>query len=120
MHCSSRWCRSSSWWRCATSPAPASTASSHGSPHACPRRPPALDRPLDRPRHAGGLSFWWTKDLFPHPQADCHRPGRATRQRGAVILMVCFLLFFLLGFIAIAFDFGHLFIVKTELQTAMD
>jgi Flp pilus assembly protein TadG len=37
-----------------------------------------------------------------------------------VILTVCFLLFFLLGFIAIAFDFGRLFIVKTELQTAMD
>jgi Flp pilus assembly protein TadG len=30
------------------------------------------------------------------------------------------MLFFLLGFIAIAFDFGRLFIVKTELQTAMD
>ena len=43
-----------------------------------------------------------------------------TRQRGAVILAVCFLLFFLLGFVAIAFDFGRLFIVKTELQTAMD
>lgn len=42
------------------------------------------------------------------------------RQRGAVILMVCFMLFFLLGFVAIAFDFGRLFIVKTELQTAMD
>jgi hypothetical protein len=42
------------------------------------------------------------------------------RQGGAVILMVCFLLFFLLGFVAIAFDFGRLFIVKTELQTAMD
>jgi Flp pilus assembly protein TadG len=49
-----------------------------------------------------------------------HRPARATRQGGAVILLVCFMLFFLLGFIAIAFDFGRLFIVKTELQTAMD
>ena len=48
------------------------------------------------------------------------RTGHATRQGGAVILMVCFLLFFLLGFVAIAFDFGRLFIVKTELQTAMD
>lgn len=37
-----------------------------------------------------------------------------------MILMVCFMLFFLLGFVAIAFDFGRLFIVKTELQTAMD
>ncbi|CUI06899.1 Tad domain-containing protein [Massilia antarctica] len=46
----------------------------------------------------------------------------AVRQRlhGAVILTVCFLLFFLLGFVAIAFDLGRLFIVKTELQTAMD
>jgi hypothetical protein len=42
------------------------------------------------------------------------------RQAGAVIVMVCLLLFVLLGFMAIAFDFGHLFIVKTELQTAMD
>jgi hypothetical protein len=42
------------------------------------------------------------------------------RQGGAVILLTCFLLFFLLGFVAIAFDFGRLFIVKTELQTAMD
>jgi Flp pilus assembly protein TadG len=49
-----------------------------------------------------------------------HRPAGAARQGGAVILMVCFMLFFLLGFVAIAFDFGRLFIVKTELQTAMD
>jgi hypothetical protein len=42
------------------------------------------------------------------------------RQHGAVIVLVCFLLFFLLGFVAIAFDLGRLFIVKTELQTAMD
>jgi hypothetical protein len=45
---------------------------------------------------------------------------RLSHQRGAVILLVCFLMFFLLGFVAIAFDFGRLFIVKTELQTAMD
>ena len=42
------------------------------------------------------------------------------RQQGAVILTVCLLLLFLLGFVAIAFDLGRLFIVKTELQTAMD
>ncbi|MFL6674046.1 MAG: Tad domain-containing protein [Massilia sp.] len=54
------------------------------------------------------------------PPTGLHRPGRATDQRGAVLLTVSFLLFFLLGFIAIAFDFGRLFIVKTELQTAMD
>ncbi|HEU5435238.1 MAG TPA: pilus assembly protein TadG-related protein, partial [Telluria sp.] len=59
--------------------------------------------------------------MYPHnrqPRFD--HPGRAARQGGAVILMVCFLTFFLLGFVAIAFDFGRLFIVKTELQTAMD
>jgi Flp pilus assembly protein TadG len=57
-----------------------------------------------------------THDQSSHLQ----RLGRTTRQGGAVILLVCFLLFFLLGFMAIGFDFGHLFIVKTELQTAMD
>jgi Flp pilus assembly protein TadG len=50
----------------------------------------------------------------------CRHPRRASRQHGAVILMACFMLFFLLGFVAIAFDFGRLFIVRTELQTAMD
>jgi Flp pilus assembly protein TadG len=42
------------------------------------------------------------------------------RQRGAVIVTVALVLFVLLGFMGIALDFGHLFIVKTELQTAMD
>jgi len=42
------------------------------------------------------------------------------RQKGAVILTVAFALLFLLGFMAIALDFGHLFVVKTELQTAVD
>jgi Flp pilus assembly protein TadG len=42
------------------------------------------------------------------------------RQRGAVIITVCLFLLFLLGFMGIAMDFGRLFIVKTELQTAMD
>jgi hypothetical protein len=37
-----------------------------------------------------------------------------------VILTVCLLLLFLLGFMGIALDFGHLFVVKTELQTSMD
>ena len=59
--------------------------------------------------------------MFPHTQARMmHQHPRPALQRGAVILTVCFLLFFLLGFMAIAFDFGRLFIVKTELQTAMD
>ena len=56
----------------------------------------------------------------PTPLPRLRRPGRPAPQRGAVVLMVCFLLFFLLGFVAIAFDLGRLFIVKTELQTAMD
>lgn len=42
------------------------------------------------------------------------------RQRGAVIITVSLLMLFLLGFIGIAFDFGRLFVVKSELQTAMD
>jgi Flp pilus assembly protein TadG len=42
------------------------------------------------------------------------------RQEGAVIVTVCLTLLFLLGFMGIALDFGHLFVVKTELQTAMD
>jgi hypothetical protein len=45
---------------------------------------------------------------------------RANRQRGAVIVTVCLFLLFLLGFMGFALDFGRLFIVKTELQTAMD
>ncbi|SFC26565.1 Putative Flp pilus-assembly TadE/G-like [Polaromonas sp. OV174] len=46
----------------------------------------------------------------------------ATRhhQQGAVIITVALVLLFLLGFMGIALDFGRLFIVKTELQTAMD
>lgn len=42
------------------------------------------------------------------------------QQKGAVILTVAFALLFLLGFMGIALDFGHLFVVKTELQTAVD
>jgi hypothetical protein len=53
--------------------------------------------------------------MIPHTRYACHQ-----RRQGAVILTVCFLLLFLLGFVAIAFDLGRLFIVKTELQTAMD
>jgi Flp pilus assembly protein TadG len=48
------------------------------------------------------------------------RHARRCRQHGAVIVTVCLLLLFLLGFIGIALDFGRLFIVKSELQTAMD
>lgn len=42
------------------------------------------------------------------------------RQQGAVIITVALFTLFLLGFMGIALDFGHLFVVKTELQTAMD
>ena len=42
------------------------------------------------------------------------------RQRGAFIVTTAFLLLFLLGFMGIALDFGRMFVVKTELQTAMD
>ncbi|WBY02602.1 pilus assembly protein [Ramlibacter tataouinensis] len=42
------------------------------------------------------------------------------RERGAVIITVALLMLFLLGFVGFAVDFGRLFIVKSELQTAMD
>jgi Flp pilus assembly protein TadG len=42
------------------------------------------------------------------------------QQQGAVIITVCLLMLFLLGFIGFALDFGRLFVVKSELQTAMD
>lgn len=45
---------------------------------------------------------------------------RLHRQCGAMIVSVALLMLFLLGFIGIAVDLGHLFVVKTELQTAMD
>jgi hypothetical protein len=43
-----------------------------------------------------------------------------SQQRGAVILTAAFAMLFLLGFMGVALDFGHLFVVKTEMQTAMD
>jgi Flp pilus assembly protein TadG len=43
-----------------------------------------------------------------------------SRQQGAVIITVAMVLLFLLGFIGLALDFGKLFVVKTELQTALD
>lgn len=42
------------------------------------------------------------------------------RQRGAVMLTVFLLMLFLLGFMGFALDFGKLFVVSSELQTAMD
>jgi Flp pilus assembly protein TadG len=42
------------------------------------------------------------------------------RQRGVFLVTVAIALLFLIGFVGIALDLGHLFIVKTELQTALD
>jgi Flp pilus assembly protein TadG len=42
------------------------------------------------------------------------------RQQGAVIVTVALLMLFLLGFLGFALDFARTFVVKTELQTAMD
>ncbi len=42
------------------------------------------------------------------------------RQSGAVIITTALFLLFLLGFMGFALDFGKLFVVKGELQTAMD
>ena len=42
------------------------------------------------------------------------------RQYGAILITVALTLLFLLGFMGIAIDFGRLFIVRTELQTAVD
>lgn len=42
------------------------------------------------------------------------------KQEGAVIVTVALTLLLLLGFMGLALDFGHLFVVRTELQTAMD
>lgn len=49
-----------------------------------------------------------------------HNVHRVSRQRGAVLITVCLVLLFLLGFMGFALDFNRLFVVRTELQTAMD
>lgn len=49
--------------------------------------------------------------------------GSATalrRQHGAFLITFALFMLFLLGFMGIALDFGRLFVVKTELQTAVD
>lgn len=48
-----------------------------------------------------------------------HRVVRR-RESGAVVVTVALTLLFLLGFMGVALDFSHLFVVKSELQTAMD
>jgi Flp pilus assembly protein TadG len=42
------------------------------------------------------------------------------RQQGAVVVTVALLMLFLLGFMGFALDFARTFVVKTELQTALD
>jgi hypothetical protein len=49
-----------------------------------------------------------------------HAIRHRNRQHGAVALTFALLLVFLLGFMGLALDFGHAFVVKTELQTATD
>ena len=49
-----------------------------------------------------------------------HYSHQRKRQKGAVIILTALSLLFLLGFMGIAMDFGRLFVVKTELQTASD
>ena len=49
-----------------------------------------------------------------------HSSHQRKRQKGAVIILTALSLLFLLGFMGIAMDFGRLFVVKTELQTASD
>ncbi|UUE94810.1 pilus assembly protein TadG-related protein [Comamonas thiooxydans] len=49
-----------------------------------------------------------------------HGSATALRQHGAFLITFALFMLFLLGFMGIALDFGRLFVVKTELQTAMD
>lgn len=48
------------------------------------------------------------------------RPTRAQRQHGAYIITTALMLLFLLGFMGIALDVGRMFVVRGELQTALD
>lgn len=50
----------------------------------------------------------------------CNAIKHRSRQQGAVALTFAVLLVLVLGFMGLALDFGHAFVVKTELQTAMD
>jgi Flp pilus assembly protein TadG len=46
--------------------------------------------------------------------------GPQKKRRGSISLTFLMMLVLLLGFMGVALDFGHLFVVRTELQTAMD
>lgn len=48
------------------------------------------------------------------------RQGGLRRQQGAVAVTVALCLLFLLGFMGLALDFGRLFVIRGELQTALD
>lgn len=52
--------------------------------------------------------------------ATVNNRGSVRRENGSVMVTVAMALLFLLGFMGLAMDFGHLFVVKTELQTAAD
>jgi len=45
---------------------------------------------------------------------------RKRSEQGAVLVTFALLLLFFLGFMGIALDLGHLFVIRTELQTSMD
>lgn len=49
-----------------------------------------------------------------------NRTNTGTRQRGAVAVVVAFVLIVLLAVLGLVIDLGHLYIVKTELQNAAD
>ena len=44
----------------------------------------------------------------------------SSRDQGGVLVAFAVLLMLLMGFMGLALDFGHLYIIRTELQTAMD
>lgn len=46
--------------------------------------------------------------------------NRKRNEQGAVLVTFALLLLFFLGFMGIALDLGHLFVIRTELQTSMD
>jgi hypothetical protein len=46
--------------------------------------------------------------------------GRPGKQQGAVAIIVGLTIFFLIGFLALVVDLGHVYVAKTELQNAAD
>jgi Flp pilus assembly protein TadG len=56
--------------------------------------------------------------MSPHVHQRSTHPSQG--QRGAFIITTALLLLFLLGFMGIALDFGRMFVVRGELQTALD